>query len=266
RDGRAGRRSVRGRSGGRRAAPSLRHPRRPATGLVAAGGVVVRLADLDGGGGADAAVRSARRGAGVRLPGGTRPPRRRGGRWAGRLAGDDPGVASGGGRGLAGVGDTRRGRRPGVGSPAGRRLHGRRPRRQRHGRRDRRPPRGSGPMVSGRAVGAAGGFLADKLLGEPRLQPHPVSAFGSVMASLERRLWRDDHLAGALHAAAGSSLGLVAGLAVRGVLGPGLPSTLAATYLSVAGRGLAEAATSVVAALEADDLDEARALLPALVG
>src|SRR5207248_2273545 len=99
-----------------------------------------------------------------------------------------------------------------------------------------------------------------------RLQPHPVSAFGSVMASLERRLWRDDHLAGALHAAAGSSLGLVAGLAVRGVLGPGLPSTLAATYLSVAGRGLAEAATSVVAALEADDLDEARALLPALVG
>ena len=121
-------------------------------------------------------------------------------------------------------------------------------------------------MVSGRAVGAAGGFLADKLLGEPRLQPHPVSAFGSVMASLERRLWRDDHLAGALHAAAGSSLGLLAGLAVRGVLGPGLPSTLAATYLSVAGRGLAEAATSVVAALEADDLDEARALLPALVG
>jgi adenosylcobinamide-phosphate synthase len=121
-------------------------------------------------------------------------------------------------------------------------------------------------MVRGRAVGAAGGLLADRLFGEPRVGPHPVAAFGSAMAAFERWWWRDSHLAGALHAAVGSGFGLGAGLAVRTILGPGLPSTLAATYVSVAGRGLADAATRVAAALESADLDEARNLLPALVG
>jgi adenosylcobinamide-phosphate synthase len=121
-------------------------------------------------------------------------------------------------------------------------------------------------MVRGRALGAAGGFFADRVLGEPPLRPHPVSAFGSTMARLEDKVWRDDRLAGALHVAAGSSLGLLAGWALRGVLGAGLPSTVAATYVASAGLGLSDAARRVAAALEAGDLDEARALLPALVG
>jgi adenosylcobinamide-phosphate synthase len=53
---------------------------------------------------------------------------------------------------------------------------------------------------------------------------------------------------------------------LRGVLGAGLPSTVAATYIASAGRGLRDAARRVAAALEAGDLDEARVLLPALVG
>jgi adenosylcobinamide-phosphate synthase len=121
-------------------------------------------------------------------------------------------------------------------------------------------------MVNSRALGAAGGLLVDRLLGEPRLSPHPVSAFGSAMAALERRVWRDDRLAGALHAAAGTGVGLAAGLVLRSVLGAGLPSTVAATYLCVAGRALADAAYGVAAAVESADLDEARARLPALVG
>ncbi len=120
--------------------------------------------------------------------------------------------------------------------------------------------------VTGRALGAAGGLLADRLLGEPRLSPHPVSAFGSAMAAVERRVWRDDRLAGALHAAAGTGVGAAAGLVMRRLVGAGLPSTIAATYLCIAGRGLADAAYGVAAAVESDDVAEARARLPALVG
>jgi adenosylcobinamide-phosphate synthase len=86
------------------------------------------------------------------------------------------------------------------------------------------------------------------------------------MVVLERWTWRDSRLAGALHAAAGSGLGLLAGVAVRTALGRGLPSTMAAAYLAVAGRELGDAATRVAAALEAEDVDGARRLLPALVG
>src|SRR5206468_9435838 len=43
-------------------------------------------------------------------------------------------------------------------------------------------------------------------------------------------------------------------------------STALATYVAVAGRGLTDAAGAVGAALEEDDLDRARALLPTLVG
>jgi adenosylcobinamide-phosphate synthase len=59
---------------------------------------------------------------------------------------------------------------------------------------------------------------------------------------------------------------MLAGTVVRAGLGAGLPSTLAATYVAVAGRGLGEAASDVAAALGAGDVDAARGLLPSLVG
>jgi adenosylcobinamide-phosphate synthase len=121
-------------------------------------------------------------------------------------------------------------------------------------------------MVSGTAIGAAGGWLADRLIGEPRVGPHPVAAFGSAMAAFERWTWRDSCLAGALHAGSGTALAVLAGAAVRAGLGAGLPSTLAATYVAVAGRGLGEAASDVAAALGAGEVDAARWLLPSLVG
>jgi adenosylcobinamide-phosphate synthase len=112
--------------------------------------------------------------------------------------------------------------------------------------------------VVSRATGAAIGLVADALLGEPPVRPHPVAAFGSLMASFESRVWRDSRAARAVHAAAGVSVGAAAGLLVR--------STALATYTAVAGRALAEAAADVHAALVDDDLDRARSLLPALVG
>ena len=102
------------------------------------------------------------------------------------------------------------------------------------------------------------GIVADRLLGEPPAPVHPVVAFGRVMRALERSIYRDARLPGVVHATVGLGLGLAAGTLVR--------SAAVATWLAVAGRALATAAGDVASALEAGDLDRARALLPALVG
>jgi len=79
-----------------------------------------------------------------------------------------------------------------------------------------------------------------------------------VMAQLERPLYLDDRLQGALYLGAGLGTGLMAG----GVVG----STTAGTYLAVAGRSLANEARAIGVLLGTDDLLGARAALPALVG
>jgi adenosylcobinamide-phosphate synthase len=117
-------------------------------------------------------------------------------------------------------------------------------------------------VSAGRGRGAAGGILLDRALGEPPAAwPHPVAAFGSLMLAVEDRLWRDDasaRAAGVAHAAVGLAVGALAGTATR--------STAAATYLAVAGRLLHDTALDVAAALDAGDLEGARARLPALAG
>lgn len=113
-------------------------------------------------------------------------------------------------------------------------------------------------MTARRLMGASAGILADLLLGEPPLSPHPVSVFGMLMGGVERRLWADDRGRGVAHAAVGLAVSAGAGRLLR--------STAGATYLSVAGRGLREAAAAVAAALAAADLPEARLRVRALVG
>lgn len=109
-----------------------------------------------------------------------------------------------------------------------------------------------------RTDAAAIGVLADRVLGEPPDDLHPVAAFGRAMQVVERRLYADDRAAGVVHAVAG-----VAGAAASGAL---VRSTAVATWSAVAGRALGEAATAVGDALVAGDLDRARELLPSLVG
>ena len=117
-------------------------------------------------------------------------------------------------------------------------------------------------MIPGRSAShcraAAAGLLADRLLGEPPASIHPVAAFGTVMRTVEGRLWADDRRRGALHAATGVAVGVGAGRLAG--------STAACTWLAVAGRSLAAAAAAVAVALDDGDLVNARALLPALVG
>jgi adenosylcobinamide-phosphate synthase len=109
-----------------------------------------------------------------------------------------------------------------------------------------------------RLLGAAAGVVADQVFGEPAIQPHPVAAFGRAMGAVERRLYRDRRAPGVVHVGVG--------VAIAGVVGAAARSTAAATYLAVAGRALHDAGRDVSAAIAIGDLDEARRLLPALVG
>lgn len=107
-------------------------------------------------------------------------------------------------------------------------------------------------------MAAGAGLLADRVLGELPIDPHPVALFGDAMRRVEDRVWRDERAAGVRYAALGTAIGVGGGLAVR--------STAAATFVSTAGRMLGDVATGIGRHLEEGDLDRARAALPALVG
>ncbi|WP_327237200.1 cobalamin biosynthesis protein [Streptomyces sp. NBC_01317] len=150
------------------------------------------------------------------------------------------------------------------------------------------------------AYGAAGGLLADLLLGDPR-RGHPVAAFGRAAGGVERALWRDHRGWGALHTlvCAGGAVGLgavvargargrgargragagtagVAGTAERtgaaggaGLAGRRVASvalTAAATWSVVGGTSLAREARAIGRALSAGDVELARERLPHLCG
>jgi adenosylcobinamide-phosphate synthase len=109
-----------------------------------------------------------------------------------------------------------------------------------------------------RAAAVARGLVADRVFGEPPGSVHPVAAFGALMGSLEHRIYRDERAAGVRYAVVGIATGLVAGALVR--------RTETAVALTAAGHELRAAARRVRDALLADDLECARALVPALVG
>lgn len=122
-------------------------------------------------------------------------------------------------------------------------------------------------MVSGarqRMLGTAAGLLVDRLVGEPPTVVHPVARFGQAMAWLDRRWWRDDRGRGAAYAAVGMGMAGGIGFLIDDALPP-MAATAVATAASVAGRALGEAASTVGAALERDDLTAAREALSALV-
>ncbi len=123
----------------------------------------------------------------------------------------------------------------------------------------------SGSLGS-RAAGVAVGLLLDRALGEPPTRWHPVAWFGTAMGHVEQRVWADRYAPGALYAATGLGLGVGVGAGVGALLPAGAPGVALACAVSCAGRGLRRAGTDVGARLLCDDLDGARALLPALVG
>ncbi|MET9062138.1 cobalamin biosynthesis protein [Streptomyces antibioticus] len=119
------------------------------------------------------------------------------------------------------------------------------------------------------AYGAALGLLGDLLLGDPR-RGHPVAGFGRAAGAVERVLWRDHRGRGALHtlvcAGGAVALGAAASRAVRSSPAGSVALTAAATWAVVGGTSLAREARAVGQALDAGDVDAARARLPHLCG
>ncbi|AYL35369.1 cobalamin biosynthesis protein [Streptomyces fungicidicus] len=119
------------------------------------------------------------------------------------------------------------------------------------------------------AYGAAAGLLGDLLLGDPR-RGHPVAAFGRAAAAVERVLWRDDRGRGAVHTAVcvGGTvvLGSLAARSVRSSPAASAALTGVATWAVVGGTSLAREARAIGRALDAGDVEAARAWLPHLCG
>jgi adenosylcobinamide-phosphate synthase len=118
------------------------------------------------------------------------------------------------------------------------------------------------------ALGLLAGWGADLALGDPR-RWHPVAAFGSAAAWLERRCWADRRAAGVAYTAVCVGAPTIAvWLLDRRLRSPAARAALlaAVTWAALGGRSLGREAAAIAAAVEAGDIASARRLLPALVG
>lgn len=108
----------------------------------------------------------------------------------------------------------------------------------------------------------AAGMAADLAFGDPR-RGHPVAVFGAAVATSEKHCYRDSRAAGVAFAALWTGAAILAGVLV-GRAGPA--GTAAATFSAVGGTTLCRVGDQIAGALEAGDLEGARATLPSLVG
>jgi len=103
--------------------------------------------------------------------------------------------------------------------------------------------------------------LLDSLFADPRRR-HPVAAFGSAAAALERRVWRDSVAAGAAYAAGCAAVPVLIGVGLERATRhhPTLRSAATATaaWAVLGGTSLAREARAMTNLLAADDLPAAR--------
>jgi adenosylcobinamide-phosphate synthase len=118
-------------------------------------------------------------------------------------------------------------------------------------------------------AGLLAGVAADALLGDPR-RGHPVAAFGRAAGALQARLYADSTLRGAGYTAACVALAaapaLTAARLTRHRPWAALAAVTAATWAVTGAKSLTGEARKIGRALEAGDLDAARATLPSLCG
>ncbi|MFI7610201.1 cobalamin biosynthesis protein [Nonomuraea terrae] len=117
-------------------------------------------------------------------------------------------------------------------------------------------------------LGLALGVALDRLVADPQSPAHPVAVFGRAAARLEKSLYADDRARGVLHVAL--CVGGAAGLGLLAVKAPGRATrtavTAVATWAVLGGTTLAREGTFMADALEAGDVERARARLPHLCG
>lgn len=114
-------------------------------------------------------------------------------------------------------------------------------------------------------IAPALGWLADHVVGEPPARWHPVVWFGRAMSAIEQRTYRPTRWAGVVHLTVGAGIGAATGLALQRLVGRSA-ATAIATYVSVAGRMLADEATATFDLLQRGDLAGARQRVRSLVG
>jgi adenosylcobinamide-phosphate synthase len=112
--------------------------------------------------------------------------------------------------------------------------------------------------VAGIVVGA----LVDTAVGDPR-RWHPVAGFGRCAAALEEAIYAPTRARGAVFTAV-----CVAAVALVGAVLPrfGGLGVAVATWIALGGRSLAAVGESMADALDAGDIEAARALVPSLCG
>src|SRR4051812_26384802 len=125
-------------------------------------------------------------------------------------------------------------------------------------------PRGTWWTRSPTAAGLALGAVADLLLADPR-RGHPVAGLGRAAAALERRMWRDSRISGAVYTAVCVGTATAVGTAGQ-LLTAHRPLsrvvlTAAATWVVLGGTSLGRAASTMEQHLVAGDLPAARAHL-----
>lgn len=117
-------------------------------------------------------------------------------------------------------------------------------------------------------LGLALGVALDRLVADPQSPAHPVAVFGRAASRLEKYLYGDDRARGVLHVAV--CVGGAAGLGVLATKVPGRPArtalTAVATWAVLGGTTLAREGAYMSDALEAGDVERARARLPHLCG
>lgn len=124
--------------------------------------------------------------------------------------------------------------------------------------------------MSAVGAGLVAGFVADRLLGDPR-RLHPVAGFGQLAAAVERRTYADRRGAGVLHVGVLVGGAGALGLAAQGAArrrGPAAEALLVGvcTWAVLGGRSLEREALAVHDHLAADDLPAARQRVTHLVG
>jgi adenosylcobinamide-phosphate synthase len=121
--------------------------------------------------------------------------------------------------------------------------------------------RGLPARHGGNAAGLMLGVALDTVFGDPR-RGHPVAAFGRAAAALERRVYADSRVNGAVFAgacvAAAAGLGLAADRMTRGRPLARTAVTAAATWAVLGGTSLGREGAAMARSLEAGDLAAAR--------
>lgn len=125
-------------------------------------------------------------------------------------------------------------------------------------------------MIAATVLPAA--LLVDLALGDPRWLPHPVRGLGRWYGLVERRCWRDRHGAGIAGwlAVVGPAVAVAGGLTWLAAAwwhpAAGAAVAVAAVWLAIAARDLADHALRVARPLRGGDLPAARQAVAMIVG